>query len=66
MMRRSRLNQEQTIPPQYSDLIAALKKALAGAEPLDKAGGYDDDAKDMTKFIRGVLTRLVEAIRRFQ
>jgi len=65
-MRRSRLNAQKDIPEQYREVIAALKKALATADTLDKSGGYDDDDEDTIKFIRNALRPLVKAIEPFQ
>jgi hypothetical protein len=66
MMRRERINSEQVTSSEYSDLIAALKKALAAADPLDTTGGYDDDNKAAVKFIRNALAPLLKAIEPFQ
>jgi hypothetical protein len=65
MMIRSRLNAEK-VPDQYAKLIAALKKALAGADPLDNSGGYNDDDEEIAEFIRSLLGPLVKAIEPFQ
>ena len=65
-MRRSRLNAQKEVPEAYREVIAALKKALAMADALDKSGGYDDDEEDVIKFVRNVLVPLVKAIEPFQ